>query len=89
MSLMQPSYRASVDVNSDYVNHRGNNHHENERDVQRVPEREQSLVAFKPRDATRSRQPAVDVGACHDAQALALRRTALDLRASARSERRI
>ena len=64
---------ALIDVDRDHVDYSGNQHQENQRQVQRVPQREQPLVGFEPCDAPGRGQAAVDVGKGRAPQALALR----------------
>ncbi len=62
----------SVNVDRNDVNHRSDDHHEDQWYVQRMPQREQPLVPLEAGHATARREATVDVGARDRLQVLAL-----------------
>jgi len=60
---------ASVDVHGDDVNDRCDDQHENERQMQRMPQGEEALVGLKFRNPPRRGQPLIDVRSGELAQA--------------------
>lgn len=72
----------SVDVDRNHVNYSCNEHDQDQRHVQRVPDRKETLVGLEARDLARGGQAIVHKLKCRRAQLLALRRNLRRLRCS-------